>query len=609
MNSDALIQYLTLYGRSADNAATFDEAQANAADELGVEPFAFEHPLLNTIVERLKSEVPVSVVLTGNAGDGKTNLCHRIVGELGESVDGWDDAALPEVMLPSGKRVVVVKDFTARGENDRRRILLRLAESVGQSEPQEVLLVAANEGIAARWSVTTAEQETDDRNRVLLGNLAVLLEDLLNHGDAEDPERPGLMLCDLSRYPASDMLAHVLKVVLEHPAWTACPNAGGPCPIHLNRERLREPRVQQRLRELVQMLDLDGQHLTIRHLFMVVANALTGHRLARCGPMVTRCDDFVRLKVLREAPASDGAYFQNVFGANLRRPERDQPFATLLKLGVGEETNNRIDQLLVFGDIDGSAFSNAHEQVMPKDDPLADWPRYFKLLEAYRRGATDQVEAFLDELTAQRRRVYFEMPEELEDRLGHVEMTVYREAGNYRAEIIDPLKGGRSVSDKLRRRLLCGLNRIFVGALVEEREKLLLASSGSTSQRRVSNVLLKSLPQFEDGGMVGINVVGDAGRGVGGFHADLVVRLNRKELGRLPLSLSRFEFLMRVEEGVLPASFSVQQYEDVLAFKSQLIRQLQVAQQSGDAEGADVLQVLRVSPEGTISHPAIHLKI
>ena len=41
---------------------------------------------------------------------------------------------------------------------------------------------------------------------------------------------------------------------------------------------------------------------------------------------------------------------------------------------------------------------------------------------------------------------------------------------------------------------------------------------------------------------------------------------------KLPLSLTRYEFLSRVAtEGALPASFSKECYEDILAFKSRLL--------------------------------------
>ena len=52
----------------------------------------------------------------------------------------------------------------------------------------------------------------------------------------------------------------------------------------------------------------------------------------------------------------------------------------------------------------------------------------------------------------------------------------------------------------------------------------------------------------------------------------------------LRLTLTRFEFLSRVAEGVLPGSFSKECHEDILAFKSRL---LTAAKKRRETTGAD----------------------
>ena len=59
----------------------------------------------------------------------------------------------------------------------------------------------------------------------------------------------------------------------------------------------------------------------------------------------------------------------------------------------------------------------------------------------------------------------------------------------------------------------------------------------------------------------------------------------------LPLTLIRYEFLSRIAaEGALPASFSKECYEDLLAFKSQLLAALEHRRRAdGDEADGSVL--------------------
>ena len=55
-----------------------------------------------------------------------------------------------------------------------------------------------------------------------------------------------------------------------------------------------------------------------------------------------------------------------------------------------------------------------------------------------------------------------------------------------------------------------------------------------------------------------------------------VTRLSRRALAAslaaaLPLTLTRFEFLMRVAQGALPSSFSKECYEDIISFKTKVL--------------------------------------
>jgi len=129
------------------------------------------------------------------------------------------------------------------------------------------------------------------------------------------------------------------------------------------------------------------------------------------------------------------------------------------------------------------------------------------------------------------------------------------------------LRHGALVKRPILSQLVKGLNRVFTGMLINSDREIYLATSGNYSQAKVSRILVErisvepskgekvTLRYDESNGRVLLSVF---------FAPDVSVDFN--------LTLIRYEFLSRIAlEGALPASFSKECYEDLLAFKSQLI--------------------------------------
>jgi len=114
-------------------------------------------------------------------------------------------------------------------------------------------------------------------------------------------------------------------------------------------------------------------------------------------------------------------------------------------------------------------------------------------------------------------------------------------------------------------RLAQGLNRIFIGMLVSSEDELWLTTGLSGSNAKVSLVLEDRVSIARDSHRF-VTVV----NGAAGFPV-LRVSFNEETVVDLRLTLTRFEFLSRVAEGVLPGSFSKECHEDMLAFKSRLL--------------------------------------
>src|ERR1035441_9902217 len=91
MSGNSWLKFLRHYGARTRNDNMYDETIQRSARRSGIAPIDFEHPMQSRILECFNSQitVPVSVVLTGTAGDGKTHLCRQVWVALGGKTEDW----------------------------------------------------------------------------------------------------------------------------------------------------------------------------------------------------------------------------------------------------------------------------------------------------------------------------------------------------------------------------------------------------------------------------------------------------------------------------------------------------------------------------------------
>lgn len=554
----------------------YDEHIVRAARRLDVRPIDFPHPIEAELLRLLSPEGvrATSIVLTGTAGDGKSRLCGKAWHALRGDQTSWssDDIYHEVVAEIAGRpRVVgVVRDLTglpATGpygpHADKRALLAAISQSFFDPSPDRVFIVAANDGqLMEAWrrledGASTAAQK-------------LLEARLVGDADVEGE----VAFFHLSNVPCVDLLDLALDAILLHEGWAAAYEEAeidgffGPgCPIRQNFELLSHPSFQTRLRQLFELLDLSELHVPIRRVLLLLANALLGHPRAK-ERLLSPADIRPRLK---QGDAHMGDIHQNLFGANLTQPRREslEIMDFLNRFGIGEETTNRIDNILLFG---------------PDDEALAPYYRSL-LVDRMPAGRLDQLKAtrnsylerpevgadgehpFLDILVAQRRAMFFAIPAEQADELRIWNLTVFSHAGDFLKEVAAPLRNGDRVPRHILARLVNGLNRVFTGMLVVTDRELLLATSLSNSGAGTSQLL-------EDR----VSVAPRRGERVDVVPGDrlpaLTVQLDAGVSVSLSLNLVRYEFLMRVAEGALPSSFSRECHEDILAFKSKILAAL-----------------------------------
>lgn len=555
----------------------YDEQIRRSARRYDVEPLDFAHPLEAELFAAVSksAERARSVILTGTAGDGKSRLCGRLWTELGGSSDDWTANEIYQEVSAAvagrERKVGIIRDLTALpaqgtyGVWDGKHALL---EAINQSffdpDPDSIFIVAANDGQLLDTWRRAAEVPLSNESYDLLEGCLIEGKPA-SHGE--------VAFFNLSAVPCATIIDLTLDAIVAHPGWAAAyaeAEADGffseACPIRRNYEILSSAQFRSRLRQLFELMDLNELHTPIRRVLLLIANMLLGHPAAK-DRLMSPSD--IRA-YLRAGKAHVADIHQNLFGANLPAARREglEIFEFLNRFGIGDETTNRIDNILVFG---------------PSDETLR--PYYESLVKgAFSSQALDQLSAlrndylerpdatqegehlFLGSLQAQRRAIFFQIRDDQSEDLRLWDLTVFRHAGGFLREVVAPLQEIGKVSRSIVGRLVNGLNRIFTGMLVTTDRELLIAAGLSGSAAGLSQILVERVsvaPRRHE--RVELRK---------GTLPTLVVQIDSGVEVSLELNLVRYEFLMRVAGGALPGSFSKECHEDILAFKSAILAAL-----------------------------------
>lgn len=557
-------------------------------------PIVFEHPTQTEIINCFNQSTtdPVSVILTGTAGDGKTHLCRQVWKALKGDDMAWasDNPYLTiQFHYPKDKRkwpdseehdlyrpikIHFIRDLSgwapqqgADWDSDKEELLQKFSRSLFDGESDEIFLIAANDGqLVESWRRL---KETEDVKKA-----RQVFEDLLVE-DRQHQAGVRLKFFNLSRTSSADLFDRALDAFLNHPGWDEVKSEvpaenelfGPKCPIRHNYELLQTRLVRSRLRSLLELCDHNGLHVPIRQILLLLTNSVLGHPDVKDHLMLPADVP----KIISAGTVSKASLYNNIFGGNLSEIRRQSItiFDYLERFQIGFETSNRVDNILIFGQNDENLGCHFNEFVA--NDPFygAD-NRYYAAKREYIEG-TEENDAksaeFLQMLVSQRRGLFFKIPKESENELNLWELTVFKFAGEYLDSVVDVLKSGGTVKRPVLSQLVKGLNRVFTGMLINSDRELYLATSGNYSQAKVSRILVERISvepskgekvvlRFdESNGQVLLSIF---------FAPDMFVDFN--------LTLIRYEFLSRIAlEGALPASFSKECYEDVLALKSQLI--------------------------------------
>jgi hypothetical protein len=436
--SNPFVDYLSRYTTaSPDHEAAFDEFLAQATPPAG-------GPLrLNTRVEAFLRECferpdPPSVILTGNAGDGKTYLCRQIIAAFtGLPIEDWEAFAERPVER-DGLRLHVVKDLSEMGEAQGNQVLQSLATTLTSSASPDRYLIAANEG----------------RLRHLLGQDRALdqLYQLIDHQLKSQPAKDSrqLIVINLTAVTTSAFVPQALRWMTAEQHWEACRvcPAGEHCPLRHNATRLGDPQIAGRVQLLYQLLEHLDIHVTVRDMLIHLAYTITGGQ---------RCQEIQRNN-LRHTDHSRLAYYENIWGGPSRGAARSKGSVVqhLSRLRVGDHSLFEIDDFIVSG-ADQEAWADEHQRLFASAVDL-DFKRFGQDRSAYIEGGGErqvgeEASTLLAWLPHCRRKLFFEWHNEQ-----HVnQLITFRHLNTY-LRLLDDENG---IQDAVRHALVLGLNRAF----------------------------------------------------------------------------------------------------------------------------------------------------
>src|SRR5690349_9999462 len=106
------IRFLRNYGPIPTNDNMYDETIQRALRRHRIKPLVLPAQFLNELLINFRSENPVSEILTGTAGDGKTYHCRETWLQLGGSEADWNTGRKVQNLVLGNRDLVVVKDLS-----------------------------------------------------------------------------------------------------------------------------------------------------------------------------------------------------------------------------------------------------------------------------------------------------------------------------------------------------------------------------------------------------------------------------------------------------------------------------------------------------------------
>jgi hypothetical protein len=320
----AALNALQIY--DPDQAAAYREHAAGVRAVLGAD---FRTRLSDWIGEWARGGGPSAVVLTGNAGTGKTAAAEAYCSTVGRELPL--DAA--EVELAPGR--YLVKDLSDFGDVEERGRILDHAWQIASGDADEMSLIAANEGML-RGTL-----------RRIGSPFAAAMLDVLDSAMADGAAvEGGLCIVNVNRQrPTAESLWNgVVSYMAAEEKWSICVERECPardvCPMRLNASAWRRSEVSEAGRSLTR-LAAGAAVPTLREVLSLLSWAITSN--LTCEYVQRQHQDLAR-----DAFSADQAYYHLFQGGELTPLAFEQSplLARIAEAEIGARADIELDTWL-----------------------------------------------------------------------------------------------------------------------------------------------------------------------------------------------------------------------------------------------------------------------
>jgi hypothetical protein len=579
---DRWIKFLRAYGPLPEGNSQEAEHIGSLSDKLGIPKLSFNHPQYQALEAMFRSDdVDKVVVITGTAGDGKTTMCFDLIEMLSGNSPSASDTSkgigtfttLPDF---GGKSMSVIYDVTGwRTKKDDGTLSdhdVAEFEKVAQCATGtggHPFILAVNDGQLHEVAKSLPDNCTPP--------LKTFFDELLKiHGGSQKTSKicPNLELVNLSATSSAELMSICMDGILSRPEWDCLqkepdnPMFGEFSSVAANYKLIQSDTVKQRLMNLATLADACGYHLPVRSINLLLVNALLGHPDFR-GKLVKPGVEAERN--FQQDTRHKAALHKNIFGLNLSKAELKKRvlYQFLNDLRIGEETTNDIDEIIIYGD-KHPKFSSMHKALVENIPDNQKEPELERTRIKYIKGEIhDEKETteFRKLLGEERKRLFIHAKNEQFKEYNLWLTSNFHYAGVYIEHFLAPLKNNQKVEEEHITLLVAGLNRVWCGLLVsvESSYNIYVATGLDVTTAPVSDILLSEI-SISDVSLTKHPV---------SPNPEFIIQ-HRGQSFSFPVTMLRFEFLMRVARGAMPTSFSSEIYSNLQALKQKAIRSLQL---------------------------------
>lgn len=594
MSENRLVDFLVSYGPHASGSSVYDELVVKAAAAAGCDPLDIEQPVINEVVDKVKSDAPCCIILTGTAGDGKTYTARKAFEEIGGREEDWINVKGILEYNYNEQKIEFIKDLSEIGKKDKGDLLPRIHASI-HGKGDTTFVICSNYGHLLGF----LGDEKKSSNGAMLYKM---LKEMHRYGSKDYPDKH-LLFINMSRRTDAIVLDNIIDAIANHKDWKKCKKCiyyrhkKNPCPIRVNLDILQDgekSNVRKRIKNMIDIASASGKHMPTRQLIMLAVNIILGDRKDRdkAGhPSLLNC-----ARAKQRADEMEYSYtnpYANVFGENINKKQRYTYgiYSALKEFGVGYEANNEIDQKIISG-----------YRELP-DDNIYGMSIFKSQRRDYRASKDKDVEAYCDAVVDQRRRLFFSSNESLRgDQTNPWELSVFSQGDLY-CSLLEEKGDTDEVSDKvrkIRRKIICGLNRIMTGLMTNTNDKLWIIEPKND---HMSGWEMPIVIKF-------------AGKGYGGdarlcfkspsiFGAAPQVVVTMPHCGKAAGFILRpplFEYILRVSNGAIPSTFSLDCRMEISRFQLAINGLLEIDQQEGGVVDPQIVSMENGDLKGSPIH-------